>query len=201
MDLVTALWALAIATAASGELVIRGRRYLSRRALKRTKTTPIAELPQGQLVKIAGVISARDPLLTSPIRNESCVAYSTIVRAGSGADNNGRVALKTAACASFYVTDDSGTAVVRGAAFLVMKRDGAWENAPPDLFPEVTGGERVRCQEILIQVGDRVSVLGRARLEIDPAGRGSFREPPKLNHLTGSERQPVLIGDADELIS
>jgi hypothetical protein len=46
--------------------------------------------------------------------------------------------------------------------------------------------------------GDRISVLGRATLEIDPAGRGSFRDPPKLNHMRGSDSEPVLIGDANE---
>ena len=46
--------------------------------------------------------------------------------------------------------------------------------------------------------GDRISVLGRAAPEIDPAGRGSFREPTKLIHMRGSDAEPVLIGAIDE---
>ena len=50
-----------------------------------------------------------------------------------------------------------------------------------------------RYREILLKPGDRVSVLGRATMEIDPAGRASFRDPPMLNHITGSEDTPVIV--------
>ena len=46
---------------------------------------------------------------------------------------------------------------------------------------------------MLLKPGDRVSVLGRATMQVDPAGNASFRDPPMLNHITGSEDVPVIV--------
>ena len=59
-----------------------------------------------------------------------------------------------------------------------------------DLFGE---SQDFRCQEVLLKPGDRVSVLGRATMQVDPAGNASFRDPPMLNHITGSEDAPVIV--------
>ena len=43
------------------------RRVSLRRAIARMETTPIAALHEGKRAKIRGVVSAREPLVTSPI--------------------------------------------------------------------------------------------------------------------------------------
>ena len=53
--------------------------------------------------------------------------------------------------------------------------------------------EDLRYQEVLLKPGDRVSVLGRATMQVNPAGNASFRDPPVLNHITGSEDAPVIV--------
>jgi len=36
-------------------------------------------------------------------------------------------------------------------------------------------------------------MAGRATMAIDPAGRSSFREPPMLHHISGSDDAPVIV--------
>ena len=87
--------------------------------------------------------------------------------------------------------------------------DGAWTNVPRGvlnsparkLLHEMASSRvsndladrEIRYQEALLRPSNRVGVFGRATMEIDPAGRASFRDPPMLNHMTGSEDDPVIV--------
>jgi hypothetical protein len=69
--------------------------------------------------------------------------------------------------------------------------------APPTSLP-TTAGEENRCYEILLRPGDRVKVLGRSVIEVDPAAVGGpHRQPPMLPVLKGSADEPVIVADAD----
>src|SRR5262245_34398956 len=121
--------------------------------------------------------------------------------------------VKREACGAFTLTDDTGTAVIKGPFLIELDFDdcavakvpphGARANLPPavySLLEEARMGwvwswERIRYQEGLLKPGDLLSVLGRASLEIDPAGRGSYWEPSMLHHIKGSEGEPVIIVD------
>ena len=184
------------------DLLARHRRRAPRRALERAKTAAIASLQQGELTKITGVVAPREAMLASAVGKESCIGYSTAVESATGG-GAWRPVLNPAACASFLVTDESGTAVVEGT-IVILHPDGGWETAPASLLPRKDDGRslasqaptletRSRYREILLKPGDRVSVFGRAKMEIDPAGRSSFRDPPMLNHITGSDDAPVIV--------
>jgi hypothetical protein len=67
---------------------------------------------------------------------------------------------------------------------------------PPAWGP--IGGETTRYREVLLRPGDRVSVLGRATLEVDPAGDGSFRAPLMRVWIRGSEAKPVIVAHAPQ---
>ena len=58
----------------------------------------------------------------------------------------------------------------------------------------------IRCQEVLVRPGDRVSVFGRARMRWIRAGRATSRDPPMLNHITGSRGAPVIVAQEPVLI-
>jgi hypothetical protein len=58
--------------------------------------------------------------------------------------------------------------------------------------------QEFRFKETLLEPGDRVSVVGRPVLEIDPAGQGSFRSPPRLFVLRGSDEEPVAVTEDKE---
>jgi len=48
-----------------------------------------------------------------------------------------------------------------------------------------------------LQPGDTIMAIGRATVEVDPAGRApTHREPPMICRLEGAD-EPVLIADAD----
>jgi hypothetical protein len=176
----------------------------ARRALERAKNTLIAQLPQDEPVKITGVIAPREAMLTSPLENKPCIGYTT--RIDSVRDEGRGSVLKSAGCASFLVTDETGTAVVAGPVFIVPRPDQASQLAPAWMYgqgrpndPEpamLTGGEMTTYREVLLSPGDRVSVLGRATLEVDPAGQDSFRASPMRFWLRGSEAKPVIVAHA-----
>jgi len=189
---------------------------LSRRALHREKTTAIAALggitttsiaalhPDAP-AKVAGVVAARDHLVRSPISGDACIGFRVIVETSLG------ILAKREACGAFTLTDDTGTAGIDGPFQIALDPDdGGWAHLPPAVFAllqeemgrdawSVIGSEReVRFQEALLKPGDRIAVLGRATLEVDPAGRGSYREAPMLVHFRGTDHQPVVIVDETE---
>jgi hypothetical protein len=183
----------------------------ARRAVKEMKATAIAALREGELAKVTGVVSSRDPLLTSAVGRQACVGYSVIVETRGIIVEPWRLLAERKTCATFSIADDSGTAVVEGPFLLALEPDdAAWANLPVSvhalLWEELgkiasayTGGENeLHFQEALLMPGDRVSVVGCAAMEIDPAGRGSYRDPPMLFHIRGSEDEPVVIADEEE---
>ena len=180
----------------------RWQRRAPRRALERGRPAAIASLQEGSLTKIIGVIAPRAPMLMSAVLKQPCIGYSTAVEAPEA--TGWRPVLNSGRCASFFVTDESGTAVVEGNIVIAPHPDIGWETPPASMFPRSDDDGslpslrpslegQTRYREILLKPGDRVTVLGRAKMEIDPAGRSSFRDPPMLNHIRGSDDAPVIV--------
>ena len=177
-------------------------RGLSRRAIEQRESTSVAALEEGGSAKIRGVVAAREPLLRSPVSGRACIGYRvTIHQRREGHAEDGVLVLRREAWPSFLLTDDTGTAAVEGPfAILLDPDDGAWTNLPPSVYAlleeaEVPLEREFLFRETLLAPGDRVAVVGRPSLEIDPVGRGSFRAPPRLYVLRGSEEDPVAVVD------
>jgi hypothetical protein len=167
----------------------------SRREIDRREPTAIAALQEGEPAKIQGAVAAREPLLTSPVSGRACVGYRISIRKGQ------TLVVRREEWPPFLVADDTGTAAVEGPfSILLDPDDGAWANLPASVYTlleeaNVPLDKEFRFQETLLEPGDRVSVVGRPSLEIDPAGRGSFRAPPRLYVLRGSEAEPIAVID------
>ena len=59
--------------------------------------------------------------------------------------------------------------------------------------------DQLRYVETILQSGDTIIAVGRATIEVDPAGRAPApREPPIICHLKGAD-EPVVITDAEAL--
>jgi hypothetical protein len=59
-------------------------------------------------------------------------------------------------------------------------------------------GRRFRYVETILPEGEEIIAVGRATIEIDPAGRApSHRDPPVMCHLRG-EDDVVIIANPDE---
>lgn len=191
------------------------RREAFKRALEARTTTAIAALREGEPAKIRGVVTAREPLLTSPVGGRTCVGYGVVIVDGAREGDQAIAVVRRQAWQSFLVTDGTGVAAVEGpVTVLVDPADGWSVNLPWNDLPsgaqallkedkvrlkELFGIARTfRFQETLLKVGDRVTVIGRPSLEIDPAGRGFQREPPRLAVLRGTPWEPVTVADDDE---
>jgi hypothetical protein len=189
----------------------RARRVPLRRAIEARETTAIAALREGERAKVRGVVAAREPLLTSPISGRACIGYRIVID-----DVSHDPALvweplvSREAWPSFFVKDDTGSVAVQGPLDVAVDpSDFASDfNLPPGVYAllaehdvrmkDLWRPRRFWFRETLLKVGDRVSVVGRPSLAIDPAGRASFRDPPRLHVMRGSLDEPIPVIDDDE---
>ena len=195
------------------------------RTLEGGSPAAIEALPQGELTRITGVVAPRDALLTSPIGRQACIGYSSVIekmhvawqpilkaaacRAFIVTDDSGTAVVE----GPVAFAEDLDEGAWMGLPTSVFRQDlgGTWGSLRASVFkrmgfkPVGEDGPResvwgwsedLRCQEVLLKPGDRVSVLGRATMQVDPAERASFRDPPMLNHITGSEDEPVIVAHA-----
>ena len=107
------------------------------------------------------------------------------------------------------LTDGTGEAVLQAPFRLELDPyDARSENVPQSVFElaKQTGAnltmfgmpDQLAYVEIVLQPGDEIMAVGRATVEIDPAGRApSHREPPVICHLKGAD-EPVVIADAED---
>ena len=186
------------------------RRAALRRELMRTPATPIAAIKDGDRVRVQGKVVARGPLRTSPVSQRACVGFRLKVAHGHSvayeqiidqdeldsivlSDGTGEVILD----APFRVEldpYDARTANVPDAVFELARQTGANLTmfGSPDQLAYV---------EIVVQPGDELIAVGRATVEIDPAGRASsHREPPVVRRLKGDD-EPVVLADAEKPIT
>ena len=188
----------------------QARRVPLRRAIEGRETTPIAALREGEVAKVRGVVVAREPLLTSPSSGRACIV---VIDDMSHDPSMVWIPLVSReAWSSFFVEDETGSVIVQGPLDVAVDpSDFASDmNIPPSAYAllkeddvrmkDLWGPRRFWFRETLLKVGDRVSVVGRPSLAIDPAGRASFRDPPRLHVMRGSLDEPVAVIDDDESI-
>jgi hypothetical protein len=182
------------------------RRASLRRELMQVPATPIAAVKHGDRVRIQGQVLARGPLRTSPVSEQACVGFCLTVDAGHQSPSQ-RV-LEQEEFDSIVIADGTGEAVLHAPFRLELDPyDARSENVPQTVVDLVkqTGAnitmfgvlDQLFCVEIVLRPGDEIIAVGRATVEIDPAGRApSHREPPVTCHLDGTV-EPVVIADAD----
>jgi hypothetical protein len=186
------------------------RRVSLRRAIARMETTPIAALHEGKRAKIRGVVSAREPLVTSPISERPCVGYRIrIDDAVEDPDLSWDPLVSREDWPSFLVADETGTVAVQGPPFeMLVDPSDRGQNLPQTAVAllaqhdvrmrDLWRARRFWFEETLLKVGDRVVVVGRPSRAIDAAGRGSYREPPQLFVMRGTTDEPIVVLDDDE---
>jgi hypothetical protein len=168
--------------------------------------TPIGAVKNGDRVRIQGQVLARGPLRTSPVSELSCVGFRLTIDAGHQSPSQ-RV-LEQEEFDSIVIADGTGEAVLH-APFRVEldPYDARSENVPQVVFDlaKQAGAsitmfgmlDQVAYVEIVLKPGDTIMAIGRATVEVDPAGRApTHREPPMICRLEGAH-EPVVIADAD----
>jgi len=150
----------------------------TRRLLRRTRVTRIAQLVDGQLACIVGRVELEEgsePLVAMMSRRR-CVAYETVVQHYDGITTTVEVERKMV---PFFVVDATGRARIDAA-------QAALSNPP------IARGDRY--DERVIEPGMIVRLVGSVAL--DPArvaGERLFREGGFTATLTGTAKFPLLV--------
>jgi hypothetical protein len=153
----------------------------TRRVLRRTRVTPIAELVDGKLACIVGQVEFDGELLTSLITHTPCVAFDTTIQFFQG--NNFSVPERvdvTRRLVPFVVADATGRIRV---------------DAPQAALCNKPTAKSERFEERVIEPGTTVRIVGSVRLEpiASTDGEHGYREGATSATLTGSAKYPLLV--------
>jgi hypothetical protein len=199
-------FALVVAVVIMGYALWLQPRRRARRVLGRLANTPIAEIKNGEWAKITGVVSVRAPLLTSPIAERECIGFRLDVERVDGTHST---VFERQACGAFTIADDTGQVHVDGPFLLGLDAQGDWSTMRPRLLAlldaagvptlQLASYRGFAFREALLQPGDRVSVLGLAFREPDPAAPAAgFRSPPLVLRMRGSVTRPIIVADVGD---
>jgi len=193
----------------------REPRVRARRVLAGMRDTPIANIKDGTRVRVTGVVAVHRETATSPVEWGRCLGFRLIVQdSDKGApDLEQQAVLVREDCRPFIIADATGRAIVEGPFLLgIDPKVPGWAKLPPvvnawlqearvSLTSTLGHKRRFQYREVVLAPGDRVSVLGRASIEIDPAGRSmGHRNLPMVCKIRGDQKDPVIVGEADDKI-
>jgi hypothetical protein len=144
--------------------------WRTRRVMRTTTVSPIAELVDGKLACVVGTVVADAEPLTSVLSRRACVAYE-IVEWQKGVRR---------AIVPFFVADATGRVRVDAG-------DAALLAAP------VQRGETF--EERIIEPGTKIRIVGSVRIEpaVTGAREHGFREGATAATLTGTAKFPLLV--------
>jgi len=183
-------------------------RTRGRRLLRKARNVPIAEIKDGEWVKVTGVAHAIGPIETSLVGRRECIGFHVQVQR-LGGRSAGVVVLERESCPAFTITDETGTVVVDGPFLFAIDWD-VWSTATAAhlrILKESgvhgrTFWHRFAYREGLIQPGDVITVLGLATFEPDPSQPpADLRSPALKIHLRGSGNRRVILADASGRVS
>jgi len=182
----------------------RAHRALSGAAEKR-----LGAIGAGDRVRVRGVARRGQERRISPITGRECIGYRVVV--DERLEEQWRTVLEKADCAPFELHAEGFTAQVDGPFLFGLEMDEGREDA--DVAPGILdsleryGVSRVdefgrtrkfRLVEARLEEGDPIHVLGRAALSVDQRGhRESPRGLPILRVISGTEREPTVLADAE----
>jgi hypothetical protein len=151
------------------------------RVLRRTRAVRIADLVDGELACIVGVVELEGEPVESIVSRRPCVAFDTTIRYFHGARYQlvTRVEV-TRRMAPFFVSDGTGRVRVDAA-------EAALCNRP------IARGERF--EERILENGAKVRLVGSVTLEptLTAAGEHGFRDGALKATITGTAKFPLLV--------
>jgi hypothetical protein len=184
----------------------RDPRRRARRMIRTEVATPISELRDGARVLVTGFVASHHETMNAPVSGRPCIGYRLVVDQATNAGPD--PVLVRELCHPFWIEDGSGRALIEGPNMFGVDPEEPWSNLPPALYRMLEEADvplrgsfdtyrEFRYTEAILAPGDRVHVLGRASVAIDPAGEStSHRIPPVLRRIVGHRREPVMIADA-----
>jgi hypothetical protein len=170
------------------------------------KLLPVADVPDGKICRIDGIVGEYASTLRAPLSGRACVYYMVLV------EESGRTWTEREGVA-FGLEDASGRAVIdpssaRVALLLDHREDlKALRDATPQQDAvllrhgyDVRGAGDLIFYEAVIAVGERITVVGAGSRELDGASdrESGFRDPPATRlRVKGSDTEPLCIASSD----
>ena len=190
------VWVAAAGTV--GVIAAAAARYLRSEArfeaAAKLPITPMRQVADGALVKVAGTVDPESARLSGPITGRACVAWSVEVQAWDGYKEFWYEVVTEWRSEDFVLVGDGGVrarVVVDGAEVIYgydRQASATWRTLPPERVQEFLrhrlsfvdrGRLKYRVREAALEPGERVVVIGKARRELDgasPADGGAYRE-------------------------
>jgi hypothetical protein len=174
--------------------------------------TPMRKVADGVRVKVAGIVDPESARLSGPITGRACVAWSVDVEAWDTSKHVWYDVLTEWRSEDFvFVGDGVSARVVVDGAKVIYEHDRAASaerrRQPPERVREFLarhrlsvdswGGRTYRCREAVLEPGERIVVVGKARRELDgtsPDDGGAYREAPQRLVFAAAEA-PLWIFD------
>lgn len=189
----------------------KAERYYKKQ-LRRAPRFAIAKLDEGELGRIVGHARVHEQELVAPLTGRACVYYIAKVEVRDHGEEWKAVIVEETGV-PFVLEDESGRALVdpRGAdlALEVDSRATTGLFTDPDKHQQAfldrhnykDGGmifrDKVRFREAIIEVGEKIAVLGAGVREPDPTRSPSgYRDSqPTLLYLMNTGDHPLVISD------
>jgi len=157
----------------------------TRRVLRQARVIRIADLVDGQLACIEGVVEGDGEPLEALVSRQACIAFDTTVQCFQGKDFTipARVEVMRR-MVPFFVSDGSGRVRIDAAEAALCNRPIARSE---------------RFEERILVEGARVRLAGSVSLEptLAMAGERGFRDGALKATMTGTAKYPLLVDVAD----
>jgi len=190
------------------------RRARLRKAFRRNKRVRIADVVEGQMVRIVGTIAPLHRPLEAPVTGRPCVGWTAVVDQVGQQRGGGGLLVEKQRCQELLVEDVSGRARVPAVPTeLLLVEDGrittgAFKEPDPRIerFLQSHGystkgfltNRQYRFSEGVLEPGERIAVIGVGTWEPDPDGasRGQgLREAPRRLFIRPGESGKILLSD------
>lgn len=184
-------------------------RTRGRRLLRKARNVPIAEIKDGEWVKVTGLAHAIGSVGPSLMGRRPCIGFQVEVQRLDR--NSSAIVLRQESCPAFTITDGTGTVQVDGPFLFAIDWD-EWSIVTAERLrilrecgvaaQGLIFWRRFAYREGIIRPGDPVTVLGLASFEPDPMEPPTDLRSPALKiHLRGSGNQRVILADAGGRVS
>lgn len=154
------------------------------RAIRDARVVRVAQAKDGAIVRIVGRLRPEGPALRAPFTGRPCAHYDAVVEERWLRDRGEVEWLplgRETASRSFALEDDTGRALVETSRFevlVVLDREVREEELEPELAraflarygEDRASGRVLRFREGVLEGGEKVTVLGRARWESGEGG-------------------------------
>lgn len=183
----------------------------ARRLLAEVPEKRIPELAEGERARIRGIARRGGELKTALVTQRRCIGFRLVIdgserdRAMEWDEGDQWVAGgEWVDCAAFELVADGAAARVEGTVLMGMEFDTYGGDGATPLKEAELGAINRLCpggrassrsfSEAILQDGDRIWVLGRPSLVVDPRGlRDSSRGQPMLPVFRGTPQDPVVL--------